>query len=105
MKNIFIRKSIYILNIYYNIQIGGFDIMVNYLASSKMYGNDELHLPKIIKEKFTSFDLNEDTIFYWDIEGDNIILKPRKKVTTDDILGIIDDDGEEWDIDKEVYLK
>ena len=78
--------------------------MVNCLASSKLNGNDELHLPKIIKEKFTSFELDENTIFDWSIEGDIIILKPRKKVTTEDILGIIDYDGEEWDIDNEVYL-
>ena len=35
--------------------------------------------------------------------ADGIAKFHRKKITTDDILGIIDDDGEEWDIDDEVY--
>ena len=30
-------------------------------------------------------------------------LNSGEKITTDDILGIIEDDGEEWDIDDEVY--
>ena len=37
------------------------------LASSKLYGNDELHLPKIIKEEFKQFPIDENTIFEWDI--------------------------------------
>ena len=74
------------------------------LASSKLYGNDELHLPKIIKEKFKEFPIDENTIFDWSIKNNEIILTPRQKVTIDDVLGIIEDDGEEWDIDKEVYL-
>lgn len=74
------------------------------LASSKLYGNDELHLPKIIKEEFKDFTIDENTIFEWDIIDDKIILLPRQKVTIDDVIGMIVDDGEEWDIDKEVYL-
>lgn len=74
------------------------------LASSKLYGNDELHLPKIIKEEFKKFPIDENTIFDWDIKDNEIILTPRKKVTINDVIGIIEDDGEEWDIDKEVYL-
>ena len=74
------------------------------LATSKLYGNDELHLPKIIKEEFKNFKIDENTIFEWDIKDNEIILTPRKKVTLEDVIGMIDDDGEDWDIDKEVYL-
>lgn len=74
------------------------------LASSKIYGNDELHIPKAIKKAFKSVKIDENTIFDWDIKGDEIILKPRKKVTLDDIIGIIDEGDEGCDIDKMVYL-
>ena len=37
------------------------------------------------------------------LSADGISKFLRKKITTDDILGIIEDDGEEWDIDDEVY--
>ena len=37
------------------------------------------------------------------LAADGISKFHRKKITTDDIIGIIEDDGEEWDIDKEVY--
>ena len=37
------------------------------------------------------------------LEDDGINKIYRKKITTDDIIGIIDDNGEEWDIDSEVY--
>ena len=77
--------------------------MTIYLTSSKMYEKDKLVLPNIIKEEFDCIELNEDTIFDWAIEDDKIILKPRNIVTTDDIIGIIDDDGGEWDIDNEIY--
>lgn len=70
------------------------------LASSKLYGNDELHLPKIIKEKFKEFPIDENTIFDWDIQDNIILLKPRKKVTFDDVFGMIDDDGNDWNVDE-----
>ena len=73
------------------------------LASSKLYGNDELNLPKIIKEEFKQFPIDENTIFEWDIKDDEIILTPRQKVTLDDVFGMIDDDGEDWNVDELVY--
>ncbi|WP_407381896.1 hypothetical protein [Methanobrevibacter sp.] len=42
-------------------------------------------------------DLNKKTT------ANNQLKIPRKKITTDDIIGIIDDDGEYWNIDKDVY--
>ena len=73
------------------------------LASSKLYGNDELHLPKVIKEEFKKFPIDEKTIFKWDIKYNEIILTPRQKVTLNDVIGMIDDDGEDWDIDRMDY--
>ena len=73
------------------------------LASSKLYGNDELHLPKIIKEKFNLFKIDKNTIFEWDIKDNSIIITPRQKVSFDDVFGMIDDDGEDWDVDELVY--
>lgn len=72
------------------------------LANSKLYGNDELHLPKIIKKEFKKFEIDKNTIFEWDIVNDDIILTPRKKVTFDDVWGMIDDE-EDWDIDELIY--
>ena len=37
------------------------------------------------------------------LSADGISKFHRKKITTEDIIGIIEDDGEEWDIDKDVY--
>ncbi len=37
------------------------------------------------------------------LSADGISNFHRKKIKTADIIGIIEDDGEEWDIDKEVY--
>lgn len=77
------------------------------LASSKLYGNDELHLPKIIKEEFTDFKIDENTIFEWDIKDNEIILTPRKKITLEDVAGIIKKEKDtpgKWEINKGVYL-
>lgn len=76
------------------------------LASSKLYGNDELHLPKIIKEEFKEFVIDENTIFEWDIKDKDIILTPRQKVRLEDVIGMIkkeDCDDGSWNIDEEVY--
>ena len=76
------------------------------LASSKLYGNDELHLPKIIKEEFKEFVIDENTIFEWDIKDNDIILTPRQKVRLEDVIGMIkkeDCDDGSWNIDEEVY--
>ena len=73
-----------------------------------MYGNDELHIPKAVKNAFKACVIDEDTIFEWDVQGDVIILKPRRKVTLDDVSGMVkkvDDNGDDWDIDGGVYLE
>ena len=49
-------------------------------------------IPKAIRNKITDLNI-EDTVIDWSInEKDEIIIKPRKKVCLDDVLGIIEDD-------------
>ena len=77
------------------------------LPINRSFSNDELHLPKIIKEKFKEFEIDENTIFEWDIVDNKIILTPRQKVTLDDVIGMVkkeDDTLEDWNIDRGVYL-
>ena len=60
-----------------------------YLATSKIYGHDELHIPKEIKKTYTHTPLQKGTIIDWEIRDNEIILRPRKKVTVEDIIGIV----------------
>ena len=66
--------------------------MDNILATTTLYKNFQLAIPKAIRNKFK--DLNvDDTILDWSInENNEIIIKPRKKVSLDDVIGIIEDD-------------
>ena len=75
--------------------------MENIVASTKLYKNFQVAIPKEIRKEY---DLDIDnTMIDWSINKDNeIVLIPRKKITTKDILGIVKD-TDEWDIDKEVY--
>ena len=66
--------------------------MDNILATTTLYKNYQLAIPKAIRSKFKDLDIN-NTVIDWSINEDNeIIIKPRKKVCLDDVLGIIDDD-------------
>ena len=66
--------------------------MENVIATTTLYKNYQLAIPKAIRNQFK--DLNvEDTIIDWSInENNEIIIRPRKKVSLDDVLGIIEDD-------------
>lgn len=76
--------------------------MNNILASTKIYKNFQVAIPKEIRKEFNDLDMN-NTMIDWSINKNNeIIIVPRKKITTKDILGIVKD-KEKWDIDKEVY--
>lgn len=76
--------------------------MENILASTKLYKNFQVAIPKEIRKEFNDLDI-DNTMIDWSINKNNeIILVPRKKITTKDILGIVKD-ADEWDIDKEVY--
>ena len=75
--------------------------MENILASTKLYKNFQVAIPKEIRKEY-DFDI-DNTMIDWCINKDNeIVLIPRKKITTENILGIVKD-KEKWDIDKEVY--
>ncbi|MBE6503761.1 AbrB/MazE/SpoVT family DNA-binding domain-containing protein [uncultured Methanobrevibacter sp.] len=75
--------------------------MENILASTKLYKNFQVAIPKEIRKEY-DFDI-DNTVIDWSINKDNeIVLIPRKKITTENILGIVKD-KEKWDIDKEVY--
>lgn len=77
--------------------------MDNVMTSTKMYSKYQVAIPKIIRDRLENSPIEEDDVIIdWTVDGNQIILEPRKKVTVDDIIGIADD-GEEWDIDKEVY--
>lgn len=58
------------------------------IATSKVYGHEELHIPRKIIEEYEYTEITTDTIIDWYISGNDIILKPRKKVTVEEILGI-----------------
>ena len=59
------------------------------IATSKVYGHEELHIPRKRIEEYEYTEITTDTIIDWYIKGNDIILKPRKKVTVEEILGII----------------
>ena len=59
------------------------------IATSKVYGHEEIHIPRKIIKEYTYTEITNDTIIDWYIRDDEIILKPRKKVIVEEILGII----------------
>lgn len=66
--------------------------MDNILATTTLYKNFQLAIPKAIRNQFKDLNVN-DTILDWSInENNEIIIKPRKKVSLDDVIGIIEDD-------------
>ena len=76
--------------------------MENILATTKLYKNFQLSIPKEVREEFNEFDI-DNIMIDWSInKNKEIVMVPRKKIATKDILGIIED-TDEWDIDKEVY--
>ena len=66
--------------------------MENVIATTTLYKNYQLAIPKAIRNQFKDLSV-EDTIVDWSInENNEIIIQPRKKVSLDDVLGIIEDD-------------
>ncbi len=65
--------------------------MDNILATTTLYKNYQLAIPKVIRTQFKEFD-NKDVVIDWTIGKNNeIIIKPRKKVSLEDVIGIIED--------------
>ena len=62
--------------------------MDNVIATTTLYKNYQLAIPNQFKDLSV-----KDTIVDWSInENNEIVIKPRKKVCLEDVLGIIEDD-------------
>ncbi len=59
------------------------------IATSKVYGHEEIHIPRKVIKKYDYVEITNDTLIDWYIMDNDIILRPRKKVTVEDILGIV----------------
>ena len=68
--------------------------MDNVIATTTLYKNYQLAIPKAIRNQFKDLSV-KDTIVDWSInENNEIVIKPRKKVCLEDVLGIIEDDDQ-----------
>ena len=66
--------------------------MDNIIATTNLYKNYQLAIPKAIRNQFKDLSV-EDTIIDWSLnENNEIVIKPRKKVSLHDVLGMIEDD-------------
>ena len=66
--------------------------MNNILATTTLYKNYQLAIPKAIRTQFKELD-NDEVVIDWLIGKNNeIIIKPRKKVSLEEVIGIIEDD-------------
>ena len=67
------------------------------LANTKVYNNYQTAIPKEIIEKF---HIDKETVIEWGIDDKGEPqIKFRKKVTVDDVLGMMDDDGTESSVE------
>ena len=67
------------------------------LANTKVYNNYQTAIPKEIREKF---HIDKETVIEWGIDDKGEPqIKFRKKVTVDDVLGMMDDDGTESSVE------
>lgn len=67
------------------------------LANTKVYNNYQTDIPKEMIEKF---HIDKETVIEWGVDdnGDPKI-NFRKKVTVDDVLGMINEDGTESSVE------
>lgn len=63
-------------------------MLKNRIATSKVYGHDELHIPQKIIKEYSYTNISKDTIIDWYIQDNEIILRPRKKISVEEMLGI-----------------
>lgn len=67
------------------------------LANTKVYNNYQTAIPKEMREKF---NIDKETVIEWGVDDKGEPqIKFRKKVTVDDVLGMIDDDGNESSVE------
>lgn len=95
-------------DIIHQLLIEALEMRKNNIGSNKMeliVINDDLMDKVIIMSDVKKQDANELINDYIDqgLNADGINNIYREKIRTEDVIGIIEDDGEEWDIDKEVY--
>ena len=66
--------------------------MDNILAITTLYKNYQLAIPKVIRNQFKELN-STDAVIDWSInENNEIVIKPRKRVSLEDVIGIIEDD-------------
>lgn len=66
--------------------------MDNIIATTTLYKNYQLAIPKAIRNQLKELD-SENTVIDWSInENNEIIIRPRRKVSLEDVIGIIEDD-------------
>ena len=67
------------------------------LANTKVYNNYQTAIPKEMREKF---NIDKETVIEWGVDDKGEPqIKFRKKVTVDDVLGMIDDEGTESSVE------
>lgn len=67
------------------------------LAYSEIYDKYCTVIPKQMRDLF---DIDEDTVIEWGVdENDNPQINFRKRVTVNDILGMIDEDSKESSVE------
>ncbi len=73
------------------------------LANTKVYNNYQTAIPKEMREKF---NIDKETIIEWGINDDGTPRNNfRKKVTVNDVLGMIEDDSTDSSVElkKSIY--
>ena len=73
------------------------------LANTKVYNNYQTAIPQEMREKF---NIDKETIIEWGINDDGTPRNNfRKKVTVNDVLGMIEDDSTDSSVElkKSVY--
>lgn len=78
--------------------------MTEILANSKMYKNFQTVIPKEVRKEY---NITDNTIIEWIKDNNELKVNFRKKVTLEDVAGMIkkeDDVEDDWDIDRGVYL-
>ena len=68
------------------------NIIKNIMASTTLYKNYQLTIPKAIRKEFKDLSIDNTVIDCYINENHEIVIKPRKKACLEDIIGIIEDD-------------
>ena len=69
------------------------------ISKTKISKGNSTIVPSEIRKRF---DINPGDILVWVVRGDKIELTPRKRVTFDDIIGIIEVGGDAVEAKKRI---